>query len=228
MSVRRLTVASHNAGKLGEISELLAGLPVEVRSLRDFPTFTLPAESGASFAENAELKARAAAPATGGWALADDSGLVVPALGGAPGVRSARVAASDPERILWLLGQMAEVTEGRREAEFVCALALADEQGRVLGRWEGRAPGRILQEPRGAYGFGYDPVFLYESAGKTFAEMSSTEKSAVSHRGQALREFRKWMEGPSGGTAGAPLGGEDGAPLPRAAGESAERSCEDD
>lgn len=190
MPITRLIVASANRDKAAEIAALLADLPVEVCSLADFPQVALPEETGATFAENAVLKARAVALALSEWSLADDSGLVVAALGGAPGLQSSRVAGTDPERIAWLLSRLAGVPEGERGAEFVCALALSDPTGRLVGVWEGRAQGRILLEPRGEHGFGYDPVFLYPPAGKSFAEMSREEKSAVSHRGQALRQFR--------------------------------------
>jgi XTP/dITP diphosphohydrolase len=189
--LRRLLVASQNPGKAREIAALLAGLPVQVLSLADFPQVRLPEETGQSFAENAALKARAVSFALGEWALADDSGLVVPALGGAPGLRSARVAETDAERIGWLLERMEGLPEEQRYAHFVCALALTNGQGEVLGTWEGRAEGRILPAPRGQGGFGYDPVFLYEPVGKSFAEMTGEEKAAVSHRGQALRRFRQ-------------------------------------
>ncbi len=177
------------------MAALLAGLPVQVRSLAAYPKITLPEESGASFAENALVKARAVSRATGEWALADDSGLVVPALGGRPGLHSARVAETDTERIAWLLREIRRIPEEQRQAHFVCVLVLTDEQGRMLGTWEGRAEGRILEAPRGQGGFGYDPVFLYEPAGKTFAEMTAKEKAAVSHRGQALRAFRRSLPG---------------------------------
>ncbi len=202
MPITRLIVASANQGKTAEIAALLADLPVEVRSLADFPAVTLPEETGGTFAENAALKARAVARALKEWSLADDSGLAVAALGGAPGLQSSRVAQTDPERIAWLLSRLAGVPEERRAAEFACALALADPTGRLVGVWEGRAQGRILFEPRGEGGFGYDPVFLYPPAGKTFAEMLPEEKGAVSHRGQALRRFRaaflRLVEGEAG------------------------------
>ena len=192
---RRLIVASHNPGKARELSALLVGLPVEVRSLADYPKVGLPEETGATFAENAALKAQAVSQALGGWALADDSGLVVPALEGAPGLHSSRLAASDPERVAWLLREMAAVPDGERGAHFVCVVVVTDPSGTVAGTWEGRVEGRILREARGEGGFGYDPVFFYEPAGRTFAEMTGAEKAAVSHRGQALRAFREGFRG---------------------------------
>ena len=172
------------------MAALLADLPLRVRSLADYPAVSLPPETGATFAENAALKACTAASAAGVWALGDDSGLEVPALGGAPGLRSSRVAPSDPERIAWLLERMRDLPDDRRQARFVCALALADEGGELLGAWQGTAEGLVLPEPRGSGGFGYDPVFLYPPVGLTFAEMTAEQKAAVSHRGAALRAFR--------------------------------------
>ena len=195
--LRRLIVASQNPGKAREIAALLQGLPVQVLSLADFPAVGLPEETGESYAENAAAKARAVSRATGEWALADDSGLGVPLLGGAPGLHSARVADSDGGRIAWLLAELGsrqstvDSRQEEREAYFVCVVVLTDPRGEIAGTWEGRVEGRILEAPRGAEGFGYDPVFFYVPAGKSFAEMTREEKAAVSHRGQALRRFRE-------------------------------------
>ena len=189
--LHRLVVASHNAGKAQEIAVLLTGLPVQALSLARFPQAAMPEETGETFEENAILKARAASLALGEWALADDSGLVVPALGGEPGRHSSRVAETDRERISWLLARMDSLADPARHAHFVCVLALTDPRGEVAGTWEGRVEGRIVREPRGDQGFGYDPVFLYEPSGQTFAEMTPEDKAAVSHRGQALRGFRE-------------------------------------
>lgn len=189
-SGQRIIVASQNAAKAAEITNLLRDLPVQIESLRQWPDFVLPAETGETFAENAALKARAAAQALRRWALADDSGLVVEALDGAPGLHSSRVASTDTERIAWLLRQMADVPDQQRAAYFICTIALADAKGKLLGSWEGRAEGRLLRQTRGENGFGYDPLFFYPPAGKTFAQISPQEKSAVSHRGQALGRFK--------------------------------------
>jgi XTP/dITP diphosphohydrolase len=191
---RTLVVATRSAGKRGEIAALLSGLPVQVVSLEAFPGLPEVAEPHDTFAANAAEKARETARATGEWALADDSGLTVEALGGAPGVLSARVAGSDPARIAWLLEQLAAVPEARRGGAFVCALCLAGPRG-VLGQWEGRAEGVILGTPRGEGGFGYDPVFLDPATGRTFAELSREGKGAVSHRGRALRAFAADLPG---------------------------------
>jgi len=190
-----LLAATRNPGKLEELRRALAGLPLELRSLAEFPQVPPLVEEEDTFAGNARSKAVQAARATGLPALADDSGLVVPALGGAPGVRSARFAgpaAGDGENIRLLLEKM----EGRedRSAWFQCSLCLADPQGRILWEGEGRCAGVILQAPRGTGGFGYDPVFLYPPARATFAEMGPEEKERVSHRGEAVRAFRAALE----------------------------------
>ncbi len=188
---QRIIVASQNPAKAAEIRNLLRDLPVQIESLSQWPDFVLPAETGETFAENAALKARATARSLGCWSLADDSGLVVEALEGAPGLHSSRVAPTDAERIAWLLEQMASVPDEKRNAHFICVIVLADAEGNLRGIWEGRAPGHILRQSRGANGFGYDPIFYYEPAQCTFAEMSSSEKSAVSHRGRALHQFKE-------------------------------------
>lgn len=186
---RTLVVASQNPDKVREIRELLGEVPVEVTALSDLPAPPELSEPHETFAANAAAKAAATARASGHLALADDSGLVVPVLDGAPGVRSSRIADSDPKRIEWLLAQMHDLTGDQRAAYFVCMLALADPSGNLLGTWEGRVDGVITREPKGAGGFGYDPVFWYPPAEKTFAEMSAQEKNNVSHRGRALRSF---------------------------------------
>jgi XTP/dITP diphosphohydrolase len=181
-----LVIASGNAGKVREFAALLADLPLTVRPQ---PEGLEVEETGATFAANARLKAEAVARATGCWALADDSGLAVEALGGEPGVRSARYAPTDPERIARLLGELAvagAMAPERRGAAFVAALALADPEGTVRLAVEGRCEGLITATPRGEGGFGYDPVFLVPELGLTFAEMDKATKSRVGHRGRAF------------------------------------------
>jgi XTP/dITP diphosphohydrolase len=181
-----LVIASGNAGKVREFAALLADLPLEVRPQ---PEGLEVEETGATFAENARLKAEAVARSTGCWALADDSGLAVDALGGAPGVLSARYAPSDAERIARLLTELeaAGASEAhRRGAAFIAALALADPSGMVRLAVEGRCEGRIIKAPRGVGGFGYDPVFLVPELGLTFAEMDKATKGRVGHRGRAF------------------------------------------
>ena len=178
---RPLVIASGNPGKVREFAALLAELPLEV--LPQPPDLEVE-ETGTTFAANAQLKAEAVARATGCWALADDSGLAVEALDGAPGVFSARYAPTDAERIARLLAELEAATT--RRAAFVAALALADPQGVVQLAVEGRCEGLITEAPRGEGGFGYDPVFLVPELGLTFAEMDKATKARIGHRGRAF------------------------------------------
>jgi len=194
---RRLILATANEHKVREIRELLADVDIAVAHLGELADPPELSESGATFAENAREKALAVAHVTGELALADDSGLMVDALGGAPGVRSARYAgegASGVELCAKLLREMANVPDAERAARFVCALSLCAPEGEV-GRWEGRVAGVITREPRGEGGFGYDPVFHYPPDGLTFAQMAAERKNAVSHRGHALTAFRRDLPG---------------------------------
>jgi XTP/dITP diphosphohydrolase len=186
-----LVIASGNAGKIREFAALLADLPLEIRSQ---PQELEVEETGSSFAENARIKATAVALASGCWALADDSGLSVTALQGAPGVQSARYASSDDERIARLLRELAQANERRvsaglpqdRSAHFTAALAVADPSGLIRLEVEGYCPGVILEQPRGEAGFGYDPVFFVPQLGLSFAEMDKATKASVGHRGRAF------------------------------------------
>jgi len=189
----KLLVATGNAGKFEEFAHFFSGLHIEMKSLRDFPGFKEAGEPYQSFAENARHKAVNAFRQTGWTALADDSGLEVESLRGAPGVFSARYAgenAGDEKNNSKLLKALEKVAPEKRSARFRCVLALAVSENnlRVV---EGRAEGVILSEPRGAKGFGYDPLFYYTELGKTFAEMDPEEKLSVSHRGDALRKMRE-------------------------------------
>ncbi len=178
-----LVIASGNAGKVREFAHLLADLPLQIRQQ---PEGLEVEETGSTFAENARLKATAVALATGCWALADDSGLAVEALGGAPGVHSARYAATDPERIERLLRELTAATSSERSAHFSAALAVADPSGAIVLEVEGHCPGLILEAPRGNGGFGYDPVFYVPETGLTFAEMDKATKGRIGHRGRAF------------------------------------------
>jgi len=194
---RRLILATGNEHKVREIRALLADLDVAVAHLGELDEPPELTETGATFAENAREKALAVARAAGELALADDSGLMVDALGGAPGVRSARYAgegAPGAELCAKLLRAMAGVPDAERSARFICALSLCGPEGEI-GRWEGRVEGVITRKPRGAGGFGYDPVFCYPPDGVTFAQMSPERKNAVSHRGRALQAFREDLPG---------------------------------
>ena len=176
-----LVIASGNAGKIREFDQLLAPLGFTIEPM---PAGLDIEETGTTFAENARLKAVAVAQATGHWALADDSGLSVTALGGAPGVQSARYASSDAARIARLLRELAGAAD--RSARFSAALAVAAPDGTVALEVEGHCPGLILEAPRGEGGFGYDPVFFVPEAGLTFAEMDKALKGRLGHRGRAF------------------------------------------
>lgn len=173
---------SSSAHKLSEMRALLEGTPLR---LVPMPRALDVPETGETFAANAALKALAGAAAFGLPCLADDSGLAVDALGGRPGVHSARYAPTDAARIAKLLGELAGVSAAERGAAFVCALALAWPDGRLLEA-EGRVAGRIAEAPEGASGFGYDPIFVEASTGRSFGAMTAAEKHAVSHRGRAV------------------------------------------
>lgn len=193
-----LVVATLNPAKGRELAAMLADLPFDIRLLAEWPGATLPEETGTSYAANALLKARAAARQAGGLALADDSGLEVDALGGAPGPRSARYGGpglDDAARCQRLLDALADVPAPRRIARFRCVIALVDPAGpeHLL---EGTAEGVILDAPRGRGGFGYDPLFFYPPLGRTFAELSEAEKAEVSHRGRAVAALRRRLAGP--------------------------------
>ena len=185
-----LVIASGNAGKVREFGELLAELNLAVQPQPD--GFEVE-ETGSTFAGNARLKAVAAARATGCWAVADDSGLSVDALGGAPGIHSARYADSDSARIERLLRELSEAgahDPATRSASFTAALALANPQGEVVLEVEGLCPGQILTERRGEGGFGYDPVFFVPEAGLSFAEMPHSQKATLGHRGRAFAALK--------------------------------------
>ena len=192
-----LVLASSNLGKLRELDAMLQGLAVSVRPQADFAVSSV-AETGTTFVENAIIKARHAARVSGRAALADDSGLAVDALGGAPGVYSARYAgstASDADNLRKLLDATAQLPQGARSCRFVCvmvAMRNADDPLPLIatGIWSGE----LLRAPRGSGGFGYDPIFLVPSLGRSSAELPATLKNELSHRGQALRKLRGLLE----------------------------------
>ena len=187
-----LVIATGNQGKARELLALLSGVPFELRTLADYPPFTMPEESGDTYEANARIKAEATARHTGALSLGDDSGIEVDALGGAPGVRSARFGGpglDDAGRVRHLLAQIEEVPDAQRAARFRCVIALASPDGRVR-TVAASCAGRIGREPRGAGGFGYDPVFFSPPLGRTFGELSDEEKAAVSHRGLAAAAAR--------------------------------------
>ena len=202
--MKTIVLATSNPGKLREIQRELTGLDVRVLSLADLPALPEPVEDGATFEANARLKARAYSLASGHWCLADDSGLVVDALAGAPGVFSARFAADrcppgapretlDRANNALLLERLAATPDEGRSARFVCCLALADGE-RIVLETRGEVHGRIARRPAGSNGFGYDPLFLLSERGVTTAQLSPAEKNAISHRGRAVRQFREMLE----------------------------------
>jgi len=189
-------LATSNSGKIAEIQSYLAEFDLDFLSARDFPQFPAPEETGATFTENARLKAEYYFRRAGIPSLADDSGLVVDALGGEPGIHSARFAPTDELRIQRLLQELvhidSEESPGLRSARFVCAVCLVGFD--VPIEVQGVVEGEILLEPRGEGGFGYDPIFLYPPFAKSFAELSRQEKNKVSHRANALLKLRERLE----------------------------------
>lgn len=189
-----LLIATQNRHKAEEIAELLAGLEVRVLTLADVdPTLDIP-ETGETFLENARQKACFAARLTGMLTLADDSGLAVDALKGAPGVQSKRFADTDAARIAKLLDLLRDVPPERRTARFHCAVVIADPDA-VLAEIEETVEGRIIDTPRGSMGFGYDPIFLPDASTLTMAELSMEAKNAISHRGKAFRRASVFLHG---------------------------------
>lgn len=197
MAAPTLVMATHNQGKIRELAALLADLGITLQTLADYPHCPEVAEDGATFAANATLKARAIAACTGRPALADDSGLVVDALGGRPGVHSARYAAdrtaparpSDADNYRKLLDDLAEVPWEQRTARFVCCMVLAFPGGRTIMA-EGTCEGLIHTQPQGHSGFGYDPVFWLPAYGATMAEVGLEIKNRLSHRAKALAQLK--------------------------------------
>lgn len=190
----KLLIATGNQGKVKEIAGFLADLPVRVYNLNDFTETFEPEETGTTFAENAELKARSYALQTGLWALADDSGLEVEALNNAPGIYSARYGGkelSDQARIEKLLAEIG-AAENRR-ARFVCAMTIADEKGAIEFTAEGICEGRIALQASGSGGFGYDPVFIPEGYAETFGELPKEIKQRISHRKRAIDKIIRQM-----------------------------------
>jgi XTP/dITP diphosphohydrolase len=195
-SLRTLLVATTNAGKLVEIRAILAGLPLEIVALADLGAIDAPEETGDTFAENARLKARYYAKATGLATVAEDSGLEVDALGGVPGVHSARYGGADasyPEKFALIYESLRAAGAAESPARFVCALSVV-EDGSVIFEARGVVEGRIAPEPAGEGGFGYDPIFFYPPFGSTLAE-AGDRKSEVSHRGEAFRKLRGFLQG---------------------------------
>ena len=189
----QLLVATTNAHKLSEIRSILTGLDVDLVSLSDFPPVIVPDETGDTFVANAREKALHYAAATGQLTLAEDSGLEIDGLNGEPGVHSARFNGdSYPEKFKVIYARLANTERLRCRARFVCALVVA-RGSNILFETRGTVEGRVADQPSGAAGFGYDPIFHYPPYGKTLAEVSREEKAAVSHRGKAVRALRNYL-----------------------------------
>ena len=190
----RLLIATTNGNKVREIRQLLAGLPLDLQTLDAWPDIVAPEETGRTFAENARLKAHYYTAATGELTVAEDSGLSIDALGGGPGVESARfggVETSYPQKFALIYDALRARGAAGSPARFVCALALA-KGARLLFETVGTIEGQIAREPRGEGGFGYDPIFFYPPYGQTLAE-AGDRKAAVSHRGEAFRRLREFL-----------------------------------
>lgn len=201
--MKKIVIATGNKGKIREIRELLKGLNFSLLTLADFPDIVMPPEDGLSFEENALIKARHAADISSQMALADDSGLEVMGLGGAPGIHSARYAgdgATDEENIEKLIKETSEMSDDDRHARFVCALALVEPAACSEGGkpresiFKGALDGLIISERRGDNGFGYDSVFLLPDMEKTTAELTRAEKNRISHRGKALEKLKDYLQ----------------------------------
>ena len=195
--MKELVLASGNKGKLAEFQRLLEGLDVQIHSMKEYPEIGEIVEDGSTFAENALIKARAVCKATGKPAMADDSGLAVDALNGAPGIYSARFAGeqrSDADNNAKVLQLLEDVEDGKRTARFFCVIAIVLPDGREYTA-EGTCEGTILHALQGEGGFGYDPLFYVESLDKTFAELTMEEKNRISHRGHANRKAVEIIRG---------------------------------
>ena len=193
-----LLIATYNAGKIRELTILLSNLPLRLRRLSEFPQITEVEETGRTFAENAELKARLYSCQTNLWTLADDSGLEVDALNGAPGVLSARYAgahATDEERNARLLAELNLTGDVQRSARFICAIALYEPDEEKAEVFRGVCEGRISRHTRGRGGFGYDPLFIPAGYEQTFGELPDELKQQISHRARALAKVRAYLNG---------------------------------
>lgn len=201
----KILVATTNPGKMRELSEMLSELADQIQwlSLKDFPNAVEVEEDGATFAENAAKKALGYAQQTGLWTLADDSGLVVDALGGQPGVHSARFAAENGSKLprheqdiknnQKVLTLLKNIPQNKRSARFVCCMCLADPKS-ILIQTEGKIEGQIIDTPLGENGFGYDPLFYVPELGKTTAQLHSEHKNSISHRGIAVENLKPLLQ----------------------------------
>lgn len=193
-----ILVATKNSGKVKELQKLLTDLSFQLKSLNEFPHVVEAEETGASFAENAVIKAQAYSSQTGLWSLADDSGLEVAALGGAPGIFSARYSgekATDRENIEKLLHELNETHDRARLARFVCAMAISDREGEIKFLTRGVCEGKISLSSCGTNGFGYDPIFIPDGYQQTFGELPDETKREISHRARAAEKIIRFLQG---------------------------------
>ena len=191
-----LLIGTANRGKVREIHGALKTTPLNLHDLTEYPDISVPFESGSSYEENATIKARHYARESGIWALADDSGLEVSALNGAPGVKSARFGgdhALDSDRVDLLLSRISNVPMAQRQATFVCVIVIAEPSGCLLHIAEGRCHGKLSMSPAGESGFGYDPIFIPDGYDQTFGAISPTSKNKISHRALALASAREFL-----------------------------------
>ncbi|HEV8591465.1 MAG TPA: RdgB/HAM1 family non-canonical purine NTP pyrophosphatase [Pyrinomonadaceae bacterium] len=194
----KLLVATGNAGKVRELAKLLPTSPVELFGFRDALLMNEVAETGSTFRENAILKATGYAQQSGLWSLADDSGLEVDALGGRPGVLSARYAGAETpydRKIRSLLDELSEAGDTDRSARFVCSMAISDPHGSITFETTGVCQGKLANTPRGTNGFGYDPIFVPDGFEQTFGELDDEIKQQISHRARAAREIVRYLLG---------------------------------
>lgn len=195
----QILIATRNEGKVKELQILLADAPLRLRSLNEFENIIQPAETGETFAENAAIKARSYALQTGLCALADDSGLEVEALNGAPGVYSARYggghATDYQQKINFLLQEIQKTESQNRRARFLCAIAFSDEFGKIRQICEGVCNGSIALTSQGQNGFGYDPIFIPDGFDRTFGELSANIKQQISHRQRAIEKIIRFLHG---------------------------------
>ncbi|USK38130.1 XTP/dITP diphosphatase [Cytobacillus firmus] len=193
--MQEVIIATKNAGKAREFERMFKPLGYQVKTLLDYPDFQDVEETGSTFEENAILKAEAVSKAFGRMVIADDSGLIIDALGGKPGIYSARYAGegkNDQKNMEKVLDELESIPDDKRQARFYCALAIA-APGKRTETVAGTCEGRILREKRGTYGFGYDPIFYSEEKGKAMAELMPEEKSEISHRANALQKLEELL-----------------------------------
>lgn len=191
--ISKLVLATGNKNKIIEIQNLMKNCNIEIIGIDKFDSTFSPEENGITFAENAYIKAYEAAKISNMPSLTDDSGLVIDALGGMPGVYSSRYAENDTKRIERVLSELKNVQQDQRTARFVCNMVIVEPSGDVLYQYEGTCEGIIIAKPSGNNGFGYDPIFYIPEKGVTMAELSLDEKNIISHRGKALENIINWL-----------------------------------